>query len=231
MAPERPHAPSPVRSGPPRPGLRPVLVGGVGYRWQSDSSFGLVAVDALAERHWPAGTDIRDLGYGAIYAAQDIAAVVPRYRKAIFIAGVSRGRPPGRLYPWRWVERKLDPEEVQERIREAGAGVIHLDHLLAVAEYFGALPSDVVILEAEPVVAGPGQELSPRMRGILPEVLQRVRGEVAEVVGNLPGVGGFPGAYDPGMAPDPAGADAATRAAWNPAPPGGGRASWDLEEG
>lgn len=165
----------------PPAGRCPVLVGGVGYRWQSDASFGVVAVDELAEHRWPCGTDILDLGYGAIYVAEDLLAASPPYRKAIFLAGVPRGREPGHFYRWRWEDRRVDPEEVQERIREAGAGVVHLDHLLVVAEHFGALPPDVVVLEAEPVCTDPGEELSPEVDRLLPKAVRWVRREVEEV--------------------------------------------------
>jgi hydrogenase maturation protease len=156
-----------------------VLVGGVGYRWQRDASFGVVAADELAKLSWPEGTDVLDLGYGAIYAAQDMGDADPPYEKAVLLAGVGRGRPRGRLFRRRWRWGRTSSEEVQERIREAGAGVIHPDHLLVIAEHFGTLPRDVVLLEVEPMETGPGEELSGAVADLLPEVFERVRREVS----------------------------------------------------
>ena len=154
-----------------------VLVGGVGYRWQRDASFGLVATDALARQAWPDHVAIADLGYGALYVAQDLADADPPYTRLVLLAGVARGRRPAALYRRRWQGPLPGPEEVQARVREAGAGVVDLDHLLVIAGYFGALPADVVTFEVEPVDVAGGEELSPAVAAIFPVVLAQVRSE------------------------------------------------------
>ena len=154
-----------------------VLIGGVGYRWLRDASFGLVAGDELARLEWPPGVEVADLGYGALYVAQDLADARPPYERLILLAGVARGREPGRLYRYRWAGVAPDHEELQARIREAGAGVIDLDHLLVIAQYFGALPDDVVLLELEPVDATGGDGLSPEAAHRLPEAIALARRE------------------------------------------------------
>lgn len=152
-----------------------VLIGGVGYRWQRDASFGLVASDELARLDWPLGIDVEDLGYGAIYVAQDIAGAQPPYGRLILLAAVERGRQPGRLYRHQWEGELPNAEEIQARIREAGAGVIDLDHLLVIAQYFDALPDDVIVFEMEPVDVAGGEGLSPQVGDRLPEVIELVR--------------------------------------------------------
>ena len=152
-----------------------VLIGGVGYRWQGDASFGLVASDALARVAWPDHVDVADLGYGALYVAQDLADADPPYTRLVLLAGVARGRRPGELYRRRWQGPLPGPEEVQARVREAGAGVVDLDHLLVIADYFGALPADVVTLELEPVDVEGGEELSPAAAARLPQALEQAR--------------------------------------------------------
>src|SRR5919199_3449130 len=137
-----------------------VLIGGVGYRWQGDASWGLIASDELARLEWPPGVEVADLGYGALYVALDLADARPPYARVILMAGVTRGREPGRLYCERWTPRAVDAGEVQERIREAGAGVIDVDHLLVIAHYLNALPRDVVCIELEPLETAGGEGLS-----------------------------------------------------------------------
>ena len=157
---------------------RRVLLGGVGYWWQRDASFGLVACDHLAAMEWQDGVDIRQLDYGALYVAQDLADATPPYDRLVQVAGVERGRPPGRVYRRRWQGGLPGPDEIQERIREAGAGVVDVDHLLIIAQHFGALPPDVVVLELEPVDARGGDGLSPEALDQLPRVVDLVRQEV-----------------------------------------------------
>lgn len=155
-----------------------ILIGGVGYRWQRDASFGLIASDALAHMEWPDQVDVADLGYGAIYVAQDLADAEPPYDRLILLAGVVRDREPGRVYRRRWSGTLPDAEEIQARVQEAGAGVVDVDHLLIIAEYFDALPDDVLVIEVEPVDATGGEGLSAETADLLPEVVAMVRREV-----------------------------------------------------
>ena len=64
---------------------------------------------------------------------------------------------------------------MQELIREAGAVIVEVEHLLAIAGYFGALPDDVVLIEFEPVSVEGGEELSPVGAAALPRLLAMAR--------------------------------------------------------
>jgi hydrogenase maturation protease len=157
---------------------RRVLIGGVGYRWFGDQSFGLLASDALARLEWPPGVDVEDLGYGALHVALDLADADPAYERVILIAVTERGRDPGRLYRFRCDAAVPDTEEVQARLYEAGAGVVDLDHLLVIGRHFGALPDDVVAIELEPHAGTTGDGLSPEAQALLAEAVELVRREV-----------------------------------------------------
>lgn len=175
----------PLETAPEAEGPR-VLIGGVGYWWQRDASFGLAAVDALLKCPWPAGVRVTKLDYGAIYVSQDLLAVDPPYQRLVLIAGMERGREPGELYVHRWDGPEVDPEELQKRIFEAGAGVVDLDHLLFITRHFGALPDEVILIELEPVDPGGGLELSPTAAGRLEEVVEVARREaLAPLAGSL----------------------------------------------
>jgi len=156
-----------------------VLIGGVGYRWDGDRSFGLHVTDALAREPWPANVRVEDLGYGALYVALDLADARPPYDRLVLVAGVTRGAPrvPGDLYVERTIPPAVDDEELQARIREAGAGVLDLDTLLIVARHFGALPPDVVRIELEAANASNGDELSLTAAATFPHALALVRRE------------------------------------------------------
>jgi hydrogenase maturation protease len=154
---------------------RRVLVGGVGYWWQRDCSFGLVACEHLSKQEWPRTVQITQLDYGALYVAQDLADAQPPYSRLVLIASAVRDREPGRLYIREWRPQPLDPEDVQARIREAGAGVVDLDHLLVIAQHFRALPPEVTLLEIEPVDTSGGEGLSPQVEALLGDVVEHVR--------------------------------------------------------
>ncbi len=157
-------------------GLR-VLIGGVGYRWQRDTSFGLIVSDELSQLDWPPGIEVADLGYGAIYVARDLADAQPPYDRVILLTGITRGRTPGQIYRTQWDGGAPDLDDIVARMREAGAGVIDPDHLLVIAQHFSALPDDVVVIELEPVDVTGGEGLSPEAAGRLHEAIELARRE------------------------------------------------------
>lgn len=156
---------------------RRTLVGGVGYRWFGDGSFGLLVTDELARLDWPPGVDVEDLGYGALHVALDLADADPPYERVVLVAVTERGREPGQLYRLRCDPKMPDTEEVQARMYEASAGVIDLDHLLVIGRHFDALPADVVAIELEPHPGTTGDELSAQVQTLLPDAIAFVRAE------------------------------------------------------
>lgn len=148
-----------------------VLIGGVGYRWVSDGSFGLVVSDELMQRPLPLGVEAMDLGYGAIFVTEDLRQAQPQYTRLVLVTAAERGRTPGELYQWRWDGLLPDEEEIQACVREAGAGIIDINHLLVIAGYFRALPAEVVVLELEPVETGGRDGLSPAAADRVAEAL------------------------------------------------------------
>jgi hypothetical protein len=129
------------------------------------------------QESWPDHVQVADLGYGAIYVAQDLGDADPPYSRLVLLAGIARGRKLGVLYRRRWQGPLPDTDEIQARIREAGAGVIDLDHLLIIAGYFGVLPPEVITLELEPVHVDGGEELSPSAAALLPIAMEQARME------------------------------------------------------
>jgi hypothetical protein len=68
-------------------GPRRVLVGGVGYRFLRDLSFGPLLTDALRKEAWPEGVEIEDLSYGPVAILHNLDAR-PRYDRLVLVAGV-----------------------------------------------------------------------------------------------------------------------------------------------
>jgi hydrogenase maturation protease len=151
------------------------LIGGVGYRWQRDASFGLAVSDAMTSLQWPEYVELADLGYGAIYVTQDLRNASPPYKRIILITSAVRDRKPGSLTTYKFFPEAQNPEELQARIQEAGAGVIDIDHLLYIADYFKALPEEVLVYEIEPVDSDGGEGLSPQISIQVDEVIKDIR--------------------------------------------------------
>ena len=149
-----------------------VLVAGVGHTNQRDLSIGpLLAEQLAAESGWPAAVDVRDLGYGAVQVSQDLHAwqAASPYARAVLFGAAQRGRPPGTVATSRApVAPPPDPDLVQAHVADALTGLVSLDLLLVVARQFGALPTDVTVVEVEPEDTSWGPGCSATVAAALP---------------------------------------------------------------
>ncbi len=152
-----------------------VLIAGVGYQNMRDQSVGPDVMPALKELDWPAETEILHLHFGPIHVVQWLEERPGHFDRMVFVAAVARGRKPGGVYCYRWEGILPSAEEIQQRIGEAVMGVIDLDNLLIVAQHFGVLPRDVVVVEVEPEDTGWGVGFSPGVQEALPAVIETVR--------------------------------------------------------
>jgi hydrogenase maturation protease len=175
-----------------RPSAAPrVLVAGVGYQFLRDLSFGPVVLERLRAEAWPSGVEIEDLSYGPIAILHNLEARLS-YDRIVLIAGVKRGRAPGKITVYRWDGRLPDTEEeIQARIAEAGSGVISLDNLLVVLTWFRRLPKELVVIEVEGAHEDWGEGFSPEVERAIPEVVAAVREQTKDVPARRTLVAGF----------------------------------------
>jgi hydrogenase maturation protease len=152
-----------------------VLIAGVGYSNMRDLSVGPALVLWLRGLEWPTGVEIDDLSFGPIAVVQRFQDRPGWFDRVVFVAAVERGRRPGQVYTYRWHGDRPDDDEVQRRVNEAVTGVISLDNLLIIAQYFEVLPRDVIVVEVEPEDAGWGPGFSPSVEAVLGEVIDTVR--------------------------------------------------------
>jgi hypothetical protein len=141
-----------------------VVVAGVGYRTLRDHSFGVLLSDDLAAAARPPSLVVEDLSYNPVAVAQwfaDEARESP-FTRAIFISAIGRddGRAAGTLTAYEWDRVLPSADLVQRAVSDAVTGVILLDNTLIVAEWMRALPSEVIVVEVEPLVHAFGEELS-----------------------------------------------------------------------
>lgn len=152
-----------------------MLLAGVGYSHLRDMSFGPLLVERLRRETWPDDVEIQDLSYGPVAVVQWLQDEPGRFERAIIIGAVERGREPGTLTRYDWVAPMLSAGEIQDRVSEGVTGVIGLENLLIIADYFGALPSSTSVIEVEPLDLEWGTEPSALMELRLGQLVQEFR--------------------------------------------------------
>lgn len=155
-----------------------VLVAALGHAWLRDQAFGLKVLAELRARELPRDVELADWTFGTITAFQKLAQ--SEYARAIFVSGTPRaGRTPGTLARWSPVTELPDAGEIHGRIGDCVMGAVSVDNLLIIGKFYGALPDDVVLVEAEPVDDSWGNDLSPAVSSVLQLAVDAVLEEIA----------------------------------------------------
>jgi len=152
------------------------LVATVGYRNLSDFSVGPNLLTDLQAVEWRPGIEVEDLSYGPIAVVQNLEDRPP-YDRMVFVSAAKRDRTPARVYRYLWNKPLPSPDEIQSRIGEAITGVISLDNLLIIGQYFRVLAPEVVVIEVEPLACDSGESCSPSVSNLLPAIIKAVKEE------------------------------------------------------
>lgn len=154
-----------------------VIVAGVGYRNLRDHSIGVEVADRLEKSSGAGDVVVEDLSYNPIAVVQRLEDEPPeqRFRRAVVVGAVERGRAPGTVIAYRWDGVLPVDDEIQRAVTEAVTGVIALDNTLVVTRHFGALPDEVVVVEVEPAVQEFGDTFSEIVGRQLDGVCELVR--------------------------------------------------------
>ncbi len=174
--------------------MRRVLVGTIGYHNLRDFSLGPKLLPQLRAIAWPPGIEVDELNWGPIAIVQHFQALPTPYDRVVILAALPSNRPLGTVTLQRWQGGLPATEEIQDRVAEAVTGVISLDNLLIVGEYFGIWPPEVLIVNIEPGLEESGDSLSPAVETAIPTVLTIIQqaalwdlaslGPLAELYGN-----------------------------------------------
>ncbi len=155
-----------------------VLIGGFGRPAQRDLDFGHQLVSYMRELEWPSGVVIEDISYIAPFVVHRLQELRPA--KFVLVGAVPRGGDdPGALRRYRPEVTAPAPEEVQQVLEESVGGMVDVDHTVAVARHWGALPPDTVVIEIEPADCSFGLGFSEDLAARFDAILAAVRDEAA----------------------------------------------------
>lgn len=155
-----------------------VLIAGVGHPNLKDLSFGQVLLPFLEKQKWAKDCDLENLSFGAIAVLQWFQDHPGKYDRVVFVSAAEReGRKPGTLNVSKWDFAPLDEEVVQECVAESVTGIISLDNLMQILQFFKVLPPEVFVLDLEPVDSEIGFECSPEITGRFDEFSEIIRGK------------------------------------------------------
>ncbi len=152
-----------------RPGVKPILIMGIGNILLWDEGVGVRVVEAMQNLDLPEHVELVDAGT----AGADLVDIMTGRRKVIVVDAIESQAAPGTIF-------RLSGEEL---LPEPGASIslhqLGLVESLFMAEQLGCAPGEVVVFGIQPAEIRAGLELSPDVANAIPKVIDAVLAEIA----------------------------------------------------
>jgi hydrogenase maturation protease len=149
---------------------RTKLIIGCGNLLLKDEGFGVHLIEYLKQRELPAGVELLDGGT----AGFDLIDFIRQADKVVIVDAVKAEGKPGQVY-------SFSPQDFEtENPPKTSLHDITLRDVFQMAGQLGPLP-EITIIGIEPAIIGPGTELSPRLKKMLPKVAELVLTEIESV--------------------------------------------------
>lgn len=161
-----------------------VLIGSVGYYNLANHSVGPVLLPVLQEMKWPEKVTIEELHWGPIAIVQYFQSLEEPFDRVVLLTAINHSlRKIGDVTIHKWNGGLPSEEDIQARIGDAVTGVIGVENLLVIGEYFKIWPEEVFIVDVEPGLEKYGMELDEE---ILSEDILNLVKDIA-LKGQIPG--------------------------------------------
>jgi len=100
----------------------------------------------------------------------------PAFERVIILCAIERPeREIGDIHLYKWQGKLPDEEQIQACVGDAATGVISVENLLVIGEYFKVWKDEVYLIDVEPGPEVAGEVLTPNMKEQIPNILSIVR--------------------------------------------------------
>ena len=125
---------------------------------------------------WPKGVSVDELNWGPIAVVQQFEALGVAYDKVVLLIAIERPhRQIGEINVFQWKGGLPDEKQIQACIGDAATGVISVENLLVIGEYFKIWPKEVLLVDVEPGPEVAGEHLTSEVEGNVPDILNLVQ--------------------------------------------------------
>lgn len=170
--------------------IKKTLVGTVGYQILRNHSIGPILLPHLSSLDWPAGVSVDELNWGPIAIVQQFEAMEVPYDRVILLTAIERtGRQIGDINIFKWEGSLPDEKQIQACVGDAATGVISVENLLVIGQYFKIWPKEVFLVDVEPGPETAGEHLTEDVAVLVPQVIQKIKNLVESGIEGMAGVG------------------------------------------
>lgn len=149
------------------------LVVGIGNPLCGDDGLGAHAIQLLQEKVLPTGVEVEELGT----PGWGLVNLLRGWQRVILIDAVHMGGEPGTWQRLDMNQAQFTPGSQAVSLHEPG-----LAESLALAEAMKLLPDELVLYGVEPACTTPGCNLSPKVRQVVPTLVENILGELWQII-------------------------------------------------
>jgi len=152
--------------------MKKVFIGTVGYHNLRNHSIGPALLPQLQKMTWAPGVDIDELNWGPIAIVQKFQSLPTHYDRFILLAAIERpGRNMGEITVFQWQGKLPDEELIQRCIGDAVTGVISVENLLIIGEYFKIWTGETLLVDVEPGPEQVGEDFTEEVQHVIPDLI------------------------------------------------------------
>ncbi len=149
-----------------------IFIGTVGYHNLANHSIGPALLPQLQETTWADGVELDELNWGPIAIVQKFQSLSIPYDRVILLAAIERpGRNIGDITVYKWLGKLPDEELIQRCIGDAVTGVISVENLLIIGEYFKIWTGETFVVDVEPGPEMAGENFTTEMQQAIPDLI------------------------------------------------------------
>lgn len=151
------------------------FIGTVGYHILGNHSIAPMLLPELQKMIIAPHIKIDELNWGPVAVIQQFQAEAIPYQKVVLLCAIERPeRQIGEITIFQWKGGLPDEEQIQACMGDAATGVISVENLLVLGQYFEIWKDEVYLIDVEPGSEIAGEQLTAGMEQQIPEILNTV---------------------------------------------------------
>lgn len=152
--------------------MKKTFIGTVGYHNLCNHSIGSALLPQLQQMKWAGGVELDELNWGPIAIVQKFQSLPAQYDRVILLSAIERpGRRIGDITVYKWEGKLPDEELIQRCIGDAVTGVISVENLLIIGEYFKIWKGETFFVDVEPGAEQAGENFTEEMQQAIPDLI------------------------------------------------------------
>ncbi len=152
------------------------LIGTVGYHLLGNHSIGPVLLPDIRDMDLPDDVDVEEMNWGPIAVVQYFQTLKTPFDRVIFLVAIERqDRKMGDITIFKWKGGLPSETQIQACVGDAATGVISVENLLVIGEYFKIWPKELYLVDVEPGPEVAGEQLTEEVRQKAPGILKKLR--------------------------------------------------------